>query len=104
MSDALTRVLERASTDAACQTSNPPFTSRLTRVLERASTDAAFRAQLASDPERALAGYALTSEEHAALMNGDSPQWNELGVESRLTKDISPPTTDTPWDTPPLVT
>ena len=76
----------------------------LTQVLERASVDAAFRAQLAGDPERALAGYALTSEEHAALMSGDSHQWSELGVDTRITKDVPPPTTDTPWDVPPLVT
>ena len=76
----------------------------LTQVLERASADADFRAQLASDPEHALAGYALTSEERAALMSGDSHRWSELGLDTRMTKDISPPTTDTPWDVPPLVT
>jgi hypothetical protein len=66
----------------------------LTQVLERASTDAGFRAQLSSDPESALAGYALTSEERAALMSGDSHPWSELSVDARVTKDIPPPTTE----------
>jgi len=76
----------------------------LTLVLERASMDASFRAQLSSDPETALAGYALTPEERAALLSGDSHQSDELGLDTRSTKDIAPPTTDTPWDTPPLIT
>ena len=43
----------------------------LAEIIERASTDAAFRAQLQSNPEAALAGYALTAEERAALLSGD---------------------------------
>ncbi len=41
----------------------------LDQVIERATVDAAFRAQLTSDPERALAGYALTPDERAALLS-----------------------------------
>ena len=39
-------------------------------VLERALTDPAFRALLARDPEKALAGYDLTPEERAAFQSG----------------------------------
>lgn len=39
-------------------------------VLERAMNDAAFRAQLARDPAKALAGYDLTPEERAAFQRG----------------------------------
>jgi hypothetical protein len=76
------------------------MSSALTQVLERASVYADFRAELASDPESALAGYALTSEERAALMSGDSHQLQDLGVDARVTKQVSEPTTDTPWPTP----
>ncbi len=58
----------------------------LSKVIERASTDAAFRAQLRSNPEAALAGYELTAEEKAALKSGDASKLSELGVDSRMTK------------------
>jgi hypothetical protein len=51
------------------------------RVLERASHDNDFLARLASQDERALQGYTLTSEEQAALLSGDI-RW----VEARLGK------------------
>jgi hypothetical protein len=75
----------------------------LSQVLERASVDAGFRAQLESDPARALAGYALTDEERGALISRDDDQLHELGVETRITKDIPEPTTDTPWPEPPAI-
>ena len=58
----------------------------LTKVIERASTDAAFRAQLKSNPEAALAGYGLTAEEKAALMSGDTSKMGEMGLDARVTK------------------
>ncbi len=58
----------------------------LAQVVERASTDAAFRAQLASSPESALAGYDLTADERAALLSGDAGQLQSLGVDARITK------------------
>jgi hypothetical protein len=42
----------------------------LDAVLERAMNDATFRAQLAADPAKALAGYELTDEERAAFQSG----------------------------------
>ncbi len=58
----------------------------LSQVIERASTDAAFRSQLQSNPEAALASYLLTPEEKAALMSGDQSKISELGVDARVTK------------------
>lgn len=43
----------------------------LTKVVERTSTDATFRSKLQSDPTSALAGYALTSDERAAVLSGE---------------------------------
>ena len=60
----------------------------LSKVIERASTDAAFRAQLQRNPEAALAEYDLTAEEKAALLSGDSAKLSELGVDARVTKLI----------------
>ena len=65
----------------------------LVEVIERASVDAAFRAHIQSDPEAALAGYALTVEERLAIIRGDSAPRGALGVDSRVTKLA---------DTPPL--
>ncbi|HLH24473.1 MAG TPA: Os1348 family NHLP clan protein [Chloroflexota bacterium] len=62
----------------------------LSKVIERASTDAAFRAQLANSPESALAGYDLTPEERAAVMNGDSGTMSSLGVDARVSKLDNP--------------
>ncbi len=75
----------------------------LNQVIERASTDAAFRSRLQSDPEAALAGYALTAEEKAALLSGDTGKLHELGVDVRVTKQAvdsdggQGPWQNTPW-------
>ncbi len=58
----------------------------LVEVVERASRDPAFRARLQSDPASALAGYALTAEERAALVSSDSGVVQSLGVEARISK------------------
>jgi hypothetical protein len=62
----------------------------LSKVIERASTDAAFRTQLRSNPESALAGYDLTPEERAAVMSGDSGSMSSLGVDARVSKLDNP--------------
>ena len=71
----------------------------LAQVIERASTDAAFRAHLQRDPEAALAAYALTAEEKAALLSGDQSGLHPLGVDARVTKfgDTPSPDQDSPW-------
>ena len=58
----------------------------MARVIERASTDAAFRSQLKSNPENALAGYDLTGDERAAVLRGDSGTMNALGIDARVSK------------------
>ena len=75
----------------------------LLKILERATTDAAFRAQLGSDPQSALAGYELTAEEQAALTRRDTHPPRDLGVDTRINKQVDPPTTDTPWPEIPIV-
>jgi hypothetical protein len=67
-------------------------TDSLIQVLERASTDAAFRAQLESKPDAALAGFSLTADERAALVNKDVGQLRALGVDPRVMKIIDMPT------------
>jgi hypothetical protein len=75
----------------------------LLKILERASIDTAFRAELESDPQSALAGYELTADEQAALTRRDAYPLRELGVDTRISKQVDPPTTDTPWPEIPIV-
>jgi hypothetical protein len=58
----------------------------MAQVVERASADAQFRATLERDPDNALAGYDLTSEERRTLLSGDNSQLRELGVDQRTSK------------------
>jgi len=51
----------------------------LLAVLSKASNDSDFLARLADNPDQALKGYDLTSEEKAALASGDI-RW----IESKL--------------------
>jgi len=76
----------------------------LTRVIERASTDAAFRAQLQTNSDAALAGYTLTAEEKAALLRGDHGKLHELGVDARVTKQAGTTLDDGqgPWQNTPF--
>jgi hypothetical protein len=71
----------------------------MAQVIERASTDAAFRAHLQRDPEAALAAYALTAEEKAALLSGDQSVLHPLGVDARVTKfgDTGSTADDSSW-------
>jgi hypothetical protein len=81
------------------------MSEKLTKVLERASTDAAFPKQLRSNPEAALAGYGLTAEEKAALMSGDTSKMEDLGVDARITKQAASTFDDGgqgPWQNTPF--
>jgi hypothetical protein len=62
------------------------MTDVLAQVIERASIDPTFRAQLQSDPEAALVGYALTVEEKAQLRLGEPAHAEPLGLDVRNTK------------------
>jgi hypothetical protein len=62
----------------------------LTKVIERASTDATFRSKLQSDPTGALAGYDLTPDERAAVLSGDRGRIEALGVDARVSKIDNP--------------
>ena len=76
----------------------------LQQVLERASTDAGFRGQLKTDPESALAGYALTADERAGLLHDVAAGSAGIGLDSRVSKLDSPAApgevfdaANTPW-------
>jgi len=58
----------------------------MTAIIERLSSDATFREQLQSNPDAALKGYDLTTEERAALMSGDAGRLEALGVDTRVSK------------------
>ncbi len=58
----------------------------LGQVVKRAISDAAFRRQLQSDPNGALTGFDLTSDERAALRSGDASKLSSLGVDQRMSK------------------
>jgi hypothetical protein len=62
----------------------------LNKLIERASTDASFRSRLESDPANALAGYDLTPEERSAVLSGDSGRLGALGLDTRVTKVDNP--------------
>ena len=61
-------------------------------VLERTVTDPAFRAQLFNDPDHALAEYALTTDESAALhtLSVDASQSESSELDQRETKKVLP--------------
>src|SRR5688572_33289985 len=58
----------------------------LGQVVKRAISDAAFRRQLQADPEGALKGFDLTSDERAALRSGDASKLSGFGVDQRMSK------------------
>ena len=58
----------------------------LGQVVKRAISDAAFRRQLQADPEGALKGFDLTSDERAALRSGDAAKLSGFGVDQRMSK------------------
>ena len=62
------------------------MSATMTAIIERLSSDAKFREQLQSNPDAALKGYDLTTEERAALMSGDAGRLEALGVDARVSK------------------
>ncbi|HZR99869.1 MAG TPA: hypothetical protein VFE37_14250 [Chloroflexota bacterium] len=66
------------------------MSSALRQVIERASTDAAFRAELARNPDGALAQYRLTADERLGLLRGVVGALAPLGVDARATKLDTP--------------
>ena len=58
----------------------------LGQVVKRAISDAAFRRELRSNPEGALKGFDLTSEERAALRSGDASKLSTFGIDQRMSK------------------
>lgn len=56
-------------------------------VLERAANDSDFMAELSDNPEQALRGYGLTSEEKAAISSGDIRRIE--GWSGKLTREQS---------------
>jgi hypothetical protein len=61
----------------------------LKQIVQRAVRDGSFRAQLRSDPNQALAGYGITTEERSALASGDPTRLSALGVDQRMSKAYS---------------
>jgi hypothetical protein len=60
----------------------------VTRIVERASSDFEFLTQLNQEPDRALAGYELTADERAAVLQPDPARLEALGVDPRITKGV----------------
>src|SRR3989454_6202290 len=67
------------------------MSNNLEKVIQRAISDAAFRRQLQSNPEAALRGFKLTSEELAALRSGDAGRLTSLGIDQRMSKVFATP-------------
>src|SRR3989475_659683 len=67
------------------------MSNNLEKVIQRAISDAAFRRQLQSNPEAALRGVKLASEEVAALRSGDAGRLTSLGIDQRMSKVFAIP-------------
>ncbi len=61
----------------------------LKQIVQRAVKDGSFRAQLHTDPAKALAGYGITTDERTALASGDPARLTALGVDQRMSKAFS---------------
>ena len=57
-------------------------------VFQKAMSDESFRTELKQNPESALSGYDLTSEERAAIASGSAVKIKALGVDERITKSV----------------
>jgi Aromatic-ring-opening dioxygenase LigAB, LigA subunit len=58
------------------------------KVLHRAQVDLDFRERLRADPSSAIADFALTDDEHAALLAGDVAALARAGVHTFLLSRI----------------
>src|SRR6266550_6986668 len=61
----------------------------LEKVIQRAISDAAFRRLLQSNPEAALRGFKLTTEEVTAIRASDAGRLMSLGIDQRMSKAVS---------------
>src|SRR2546425_3933803 len=61
----------------------------LEKVIQRAISDAAFRRLLQSNPEAALRGFKLTTEEVTAIRASDAGRLMSLGIDQRMSKAFS---------------
>jgi hypothetical protein len=61
----------------------------LKEIVHRAVREGSFRAQLRTDPAKALAGYDVTAEERTAITTGDPTRLSALGVDQRMSKAYS---------------
>jgi len=59
----------------------------LESVIRAAISDESFRKQLKQNPQAALSGYDLTSDERSAIMSGNDAKLKAMGVDDRMTKD-----------------
>ncbi len=53
----------------------------------KAVADMTFRQKIKENPDAALAGFDLTSEEKAAVKSGNASRLRELGIDERITKE-----------------
>ena len=65
------------------------MSKNLEKVVQRAISDAGFRRLLQSNPEAALRGFKLTSDEVAALKSGDASRLMSFGIDQRMSKTFS---------------
>ena len=59
-------------------------------LVKKAMSDENFRQQVKTNPDVALAGYDLTTEEKAAIKSGNAAKMREFGVDERITKSVIP--------------
>ncbi len=57
-------------------------------VAAKVMADETFRQKVKENPDAALAGYDLTSEEKAAMKSGNASRLRELGIDERITKSL----------------
>ena len=65
------------------------MSKNLEKVVQRAISDAGFRRLLQANPEAALRGFKLTSDEVAALKSGDASRLMSFGIDQRMSKTFS---------------
>jgi hypothetical protein len=59
-------------------------------LVNAAMANEAFRRKIKENPDAALAGYDLSSEEKSAIKSGNAAKLRELGVDERITKSVLP--------------
>ncbi len=59
-------------------------------LVNKAMADETFRRQLKQNPDAAIRGFELTPEEAAAIKSGDGTRLQQLGVDERISKSVTP--------------